>query len=800
MKKKLLLALLVVMSLVCLFAISVCAESVHEGKVDLAATVTLSDGTVLDLFDAEGNALIWYVDANSATGYSSVRADSGAGEEGYTGGSVVINQSYEFNVGNTTVGSKSAYECNSLTITVNGSTVSNGNIVVANFMDDDVKTDKGNDFTCIKSIFKNNTNLQYAYLNLTTVAIQQEAFYGCTALKFVNLASLTELRQIAGSGAFNGCTSLFAGETLDLTGTKLVIFGNNSSSSGGDFCNVPFIGVNLPNTVTDIGHYVFQKSGLQSFHFPSSVKTIHGSSTFRECTALKTVTGLEDTAVTTLVSTMFYKCSSLESIKLPKGLVKINGATANNDDGTFEACTSLKSISFPATVTHVYGNTFTDCSALSTVIFEPRDGVTPINFYGWGPFLKCTSLKEIVLPEGMTELPNCFLNQCYALEKVTLPSTLTTFKGGEHFYQAGKNAASGKFEIFGLENTSVKEIPYACFRQSKLTLTELRLPNTVETISQYAFADCSIEYFYLGASVKTIGSESLAYNTTALKAMYIPSTVESINSNSLKNNNGSALYIIVGVDDPSSTVIDTIETAVQSGKDESAYIKYADYVANPSSYSGKNIVYGGNKCAIFYNNVHTTTAIEGSTCQGECSRCGMIAELENAVHIDQMVINGGETVKYMQAFTVETKCSSCGRVATSETIAAIITTKGYSSDETGNTGIHQEFKVDKKALGRYAEILEVETTTFGILAGVAGEEDGNPIVADENGKLSTVGNSTIAQFGLDSEYSIIKIKLTGINTNASIYCGAYIALGQNITYISDVTEDNKASKYEFTVA
>ena len=773
MKKKLFLVIAIVAVLTCLFAINVCAESVHA-NVDKTQQVTLSDDTTLNLFDADGNALIWYIDSASETGYSSVRADSGAGEEGYTGGSVVINQSYKFDVGNTTVGSKSAYECNSLTITVNGSTVSNGNIVVANFMDDDVKTNKGNDFTCIKSIFKSNTNLQYAYLNLTTVAIQQEAFYGCTALKFVNLASLTELRQIAGSGAFNGCTSLFAGETLDLTGTKLVIFGNNSSSSGGDFCNVPFIGVNLPNTVTDIGHYVFQKSGLQSFHFPSSVKTIHGSSTFRECTALKTVTGLEDTAVTTLVSTMFYKCSSLESIKLPKGLVKINGATANNDDGTFEACTSLKSISFPATVTHVYGNTFTDCSALSTVIFEPRDGVTPINFYGWGPFLKCTSLKEIVLPEGMTELPNCFLNQCYALEKVTLPSTLTTFKGGEHFYQAGKNAASGKFEIFGLENTSVKEIPYACFRQSKLTLTELRLPNTVETISQYAFADCSIEYFYLGASVKTIGSESLAYNITALKAMYIPSTVESINSNSLRNNNGSALYIIVGVDDPSSTVIDIIETAVQSGKDESAYIKYADYVANPSKYSGKNIVYGGNKCTIFYNG-HDTEGVVG--------------------------VNQFKGDDYVTDYICVSGCNrNCGMQAETFLCGPLFTNKGYSKIADG-TMFTYGVVINEENIAKYVE-LSGKAFNYGVIIGAANfDSEGNLIetnaIIDNTGK-ALIESSIVVDFSKVElkNFTIYNVKMCEINTSAQqqmpIYCCAYIIDGDSVFYMgNEVTENAK---------
>ncbi|MBO5375184.1 MAG: leucine-rich repeat protein [Clostridia bacterium] len=632
MKKKIFLMLTVMALLVCLFTMSVSADeaSVHAG-VDKNATVTLSDGTtVLPLFDAEENALIWFKDAESDTGYSSIRADIGISDS---------SNKVDFQVNNwaeLTYGVM-ANQVDTLVIVCNGVTISNNDIVVFNIMDDDVKvttSKKGNApvgsiVNCITNLFNGNTNIQYAYLRLDTNSVQGKTFFNATNLKYVNLENLTTLTRI-NSEAFRGCTSLFSGETLDLSKTDL-----RDILGGGTFANVPMTGIKFPDSITSLGGtWVFQGTAITSVTIPASVTTIPAT-TFKQCKSLETV--IFEGEITTIGQGAFYQCEKLKNFQLPSGLVRIEGANGNNDEGTFEGCTSLTEITIPATVTHIYGNTFTDCTALKTVTFEKRDGTTPINFYGWGPFLKCTSLTELILPEGMTEIPNCFATQCYALEKISFPSTLTTIRSGQNFYQAGKDAT--KLEVIGLENTKITSIPKECFRQSKFTATELRLPNTVTEIGTQAFADCKIETFYLSASLTTIGSEALAYNSV-LKAMYIPSTVTTINANSFTKNKGDALYIVV-VDDPASTVIDTIETAVQSGKEESAYIKYADYSANPSNYTGKNIVYGGNLCVIFYKGVHNYgDQVTDCTANATCERC--LFELVSEFNTHNMV----ESVTY----------------------------------------------------------------------------------------------------------------------------------------------------------
>ena len=79
MKKKLFLAIVMTAILTMLLAFSTSAESIHnENNVDYNAIVTLDDNTVCNLFDSDGNALIWYIsgtDDNGKNIYSSIRAD-----------------------------------------------------------------------------------------------------------------------------------------------------------------------------------------------------------------------------------------------------------------------------------------------------------------------------------------------------------------------------------------------------------------------------------------------------------------------------------------------------------------------------------------------------------------------------------------------------------------------------------------------------------------------------------------------------------------------------------------------------
>lgn len=257
--KRLFLALVMAIVFVLALTVAVSAESVHNGKVDLNQKVTLSDGTECALFDAEGNALIWFRDNTGAL--KSIRADIGIDGEskvdyvitGWNGGGGIQGLA--------------AQQIDDVFITVDGVKYDDKSIVVFNIMDDDVvvTTSTKGDFligkpvNCMQNLFNNKGNiLEYLFLRLDTVAIQATAFKDSSKLKYVNLEDLYTLKQIAGN-AFAYCSSL---------GPDLV----------------------LPNSITSIGTACFNGcSSLVTARIGDKVSSCGSYDFFMNCTSLTTL-------------------------------------------------------------------------------------------------------------------------------------------------------------------------------------------------------------------------------------------------------------------------------------------------------------------------------------------------------------------------------------------------------------------------------------------------------------------------------------------------------------------------------
>ena len=283
MKRKIFLTLVIAVVFALTLVLMVSAESVHAGKIDTSATVTLSgsyvdaDGnavTTVNLFDEEGNALIWFKNGGTL---QSIRADDER---------VIYKCTYAFDVGNSTVGSVRVYEVSEMWINLDANTTSR-DFVVLNLMDDDVLVNDGINLgkpvNCLKNIAWANKIIEYAYLRLDTCAVQAVAFCGCTKLKYVNIEDLTELRQIGGNQTFGQSPELFKGQALDLTGTKLCAISGNGAFNG-----VPVAEIKLPSTVTTLGEWNIQGTAITSFVFPTGVTTIAGSQ-FKNCASLKEI-------------------------------------------------------------------------------------------------------------------------------------------------------------------------------------------------------------------------------------------------------------------------------------------------------------------------------------------------------------------------------------------------------------------------------------------------------------------------------------------------------------------------------
>ena len=485
MKKKLFLIIAAVAVFTCLFAISITAgetTGVHSGKVDLDATVTI-DEQELALFDADGNALIWFYGPDSAL--TSIRADIGISGENKV--------DFQCNSWASTINGAMAHQVDKLIITYNGVEYPSNSIVVFNILDDDVfvTTSKqnnapvGSTVNCITSLFKDSTNIQYAYLRLDTVAIQGNSFYNAEKLKYVNLADLTELNQISGGSSFRNCISLFAGQNLDLSKTKVKVIGGD-----GCFAKVPFTGVVFPNTLTTIGSWNFQETGLTSVTIPASVTKIEGSATFKGCTSLKTV-DMSAISLGSINSSMFENCSVLETVYMPSGYTSIG-------DNAFKSCTALtgfdgeSKIILPSTCTSLAKSPFSGCTSLS---YADLGQITSMNY---DAFANCTSLTEVVIP-GTLQSIGARAFQGTGLIYVSLPNSVTTMDYGVFMnckslqYVELSNAIAVRDQIFS-GCTSLKAVS---------------IPEGVTTVESRAFNGCtSLKAVYLPTTITTIGTNT----------------------------------------------------------------------------------------------------------------------------------------------------------------------------------------------------------------------------------------------------------------------------------------------------
>ena len=752
MKKRIALILTMVLALVCVFAVSVFADSVHA-NVDKSQTVTLNDGTVCNLFDSEGNALIWYVDSSSSTGYSSIRADS---ED------ITYTCNYSESVGDSVVGWATLYEVSSMAIKVNGTTISNTNVVVFNIMDDDVVTTAANHnsrlgqpVNCIKNVFNKATKLEYAYLRYDTIAIQGSAFYGCDNLKYVNFTDLTELRQIGGGSEFWGCIKLFENQTLDLS--KCQKLRRISTGSFGGASNIApsmtFNKVILPKNLVDCGNYPFQFSkNLTTVEFEEGSRlTYLCGNMFKSCPALTTFINMP--SITSIGESTFNGCTSLASFEIPAGVTSIGGSA-------FYGCTSLTTIEIPASVTSIGGSAFAN-SGLQTITFAQGCQLTSLPA---AMLERCTSLTRLEIPEGIVSIGNCLANGCTKLSYLSLPSTLEnmTVNSSDNSHFEGASLAT----LIGLENTKIEKIPNDAFKGAIDTPMDLKLPSTLKSMGQYSFADCTLTTIRLSVGLESLGSETFV-NCPGLKEVYVPGTITAFGTSTFNNKlTGNIKFFVVSTDE-------TYLESVKSNFSCADVVTLETYEANESAYeSGRHVISGYNLCDAFYDDHQ----------------------------IDENEATGkwlGD--KYISQYKVSCECGrNCGKEAVLETLEPLFKSNGFASNASA---MMQSFAVNKSLIEAYKPYLgEIK---FGLVAAYCGTgtdfdtTSGVLVNADGTG----VNNKIAIVDFTEREYDIFEMRISGIDDSTKdmeFYICAYVIENGAVSYIHNNTTADKAEATTYT--
>ena len=264
---------------------------------------------------------------------------------------------------------------------------------------------------------------------------------------------------------------------------KSIIIEEGVTSIGGGafYLNDRATSVTIPSTVTSIGNFAFEGSGLKSISIPDSVTYI-GIEAFAS-TGITEIT--IPSGVMVISEGLFGNCGSLKKVTLPEGITNIG-------DHAFSGCNSLTSIIIPDGVTSIGESTFGYCSNLTSVIIP--GSVTSI---GDGAFFGCSKLTSITIPKGITRIGENVFFSCTSLESVTIPDSVTSI---------GKSAFSSCLEL----KSVVIPNNVVCIEENAFShcgrLINITIPNSVTSIESYAFFSCSnLPSITIPDSVSSIG-------------------------------------------------------------------------------------------------------------------------------------------------------------------------------------------------------------------------------------------------------------------------------------------------------
>lgn len=230
------------------------------------------------------------------------------------------------------------------------------------------------------------------------------------------------------------------------------------------------------------------------------------------------------------------------NIILPQNLTKIGISCF---DGAL-----IKQIAIPDTVTEIGDGAFNYCEQLASIALP--SGLQKISSR---MLAECRSLTSITIPASVTEIGS----QAFAssgLTSITIPSTVTTL---------GSMAFNGCESLAHMDiQANVTEIPDDFATESGRT--SVTLPDTVETIGRSAFisARASLTEITIPASVTSIGDYAFAQNASMATVTCLATTPPTLGRDVFALSTGSVIKV------PAASV--AAYKAADGWKDYASYI------------------------------------------------------------------------------------------------------------------------------------------------------------------------------------------------------------------------------------
>lgn len=406
-----------------------------------------------------------------------------------------------------------------------------------------ITTEAAEKVTSIRTWFKGNTLIKNfdeldKFKNVTSLA---NAFVGCTKLKSVGLSNITKLSGWDANGVFYGSgiekaefsklesiSNTFACEFMNSQVKELILGGSLQT---------------IPNSNGNYGFAMNAKS-LWKLVLPQTLKII-GSYSFKNCTALNDITATWD-SVTKINQEAFSGCTSIEIEDLNLPNLETLGQNA------FYGVKIKKMV----------------LSALTTLPAATTDTQN---------FGDKSVLEEVVLPEGVTSIPEFSFTDYTLLDKCVIPNNISTI-GREAFRNV---PISGDLYLPNLTS-----IGFGAFSGSSITKvldlgSVTNLGEYFTTGSYGTFGPCkNLRYVCLPSTLTSIYRRifigSISLETVVCKAQTPPS----LDGEAFANTNSTFLIYVP-------------DASVEAYKGATNWSQYSDRIKPLSEYTLNIKVYNG---------------------------------------------------------------------------------------------------------------------------------------------------------------------------------------------------------------
>ncbi len=231
-----------------------------------------------------------------------------------------------------------------------------------------------------------------------------------------------------------------------------------------------------------------------------------------------------DKKIVALGAKLFAHNERIKRVKLDPGIKVI-------ENRAFALCKSLEQIILPDTL-----ETIEECAFLGTALSEL---VLPSSIVklGRGVCSGCTvynsfcekigGLTKVVLPEGLTEIPDEAFFSCKVLEHINIPKSIKRI--GKTAFEFCENLTPFEFHD-GLETIGERAFAFTFsdrYEDGDNSLGMLLIPKSIKHIEKSAFEGCNIDEiaFIQGCQAKL---EKGAFANTWPASMYIPASITNI--------------------------------------------------------------------------------------------------------------------------------------------------------------------------------------------------------------------------------------------------------------------------------